>query len=488
VDEAFSMLESKVKDTSTLQDIREVLDVVGKAETMLDEMEAMLDSTENSEDLKDFWDDLDSLGKYIEPRFENVINYVEGNESKLNLSADDKALMEDLLSFEGEDRGGDRLNDAYNEDVASILNGNYELDEDTINELIQMITSTVMDSLSQYIDEDLADQIMGNILANLEYFKAEKFGDDFANDLLNNGNTVFAQMSGIDFENVEGSSGDDLEDLYEEFKALPIPEEELAGEAADYWEAVANTVSADPSNSEVETLVEEGQALLDELVQSQYENNLALKDVPGYFDEDFENVWYAEAVMEGLGSEWEGRKDAGGNLTYEYDPSGITLRAEALKVVLAAFGYTESGSGSDWWTGWENRGNELGLSLVREDLSQPASRGEMFRLIFEVADLSEDTYQGYFPDVDVLADYAPVEALYGEGLVTGTGDAGLADLEGRLNRAEVAALVQRAIDWQEEEAFLTDDIFSYGDSDFDFGDFLARVANFFKDILPANLF
>ena len=485
VSEVFEMLQGKVEDDSVLADIEEVLHVVDKATVMLDEMEEMAANLEDPEDMEDLWEDMEALGEYVDPRMENVLDYLEDHQDELNLSEDEEALVEEFLAFEEEEdgRGGnDRLEQAYNSNVAASLEG--YLSEDQINDLIAMITSSVMESLSQYIDSDLAGEIVEKLMANLDNFKADKFGEGFADELASNGNIVFEQMDAVDPEDLSG----DLEDLYDEFKTAPMPEQELAQESADYWGEVALTMSASPSEDEIEALIQEGEALLEEVQLSEYENQLAFKDVPGYFDDDFETVWFAEAVTEGNGVYWDGRKDENGDLTYEYDPTGTTLRAEALKIVLSAFGYDEGAGGSDWWSGWEKTGEGLGLTLVNEDLSQTISREETFRLIFEVADMSGGSFEGSFSDVDVLDDYAPVEALYEAGIVTGDGATGDARLEGTLNRAEMAALVQRVVDWAGEQEFLEGDLVSYGESDFQLDEFLARIESFLRSVLPTNLF
>lgn len=490
VEAAFEILEDKIENTLILRDIEEVLSLVDEAYTMLDQMEAMAEEGADPEDMEELGEDLEKLGDYVDPRIESVAEYFEEHRDELDLSSDEEAIIEDMLSMEEGGEKGDRLSQAYNEDVAEVLQ-NY-VSEDQISDLIAMVTAAVMESLTEYIDAELADQIVQKIMENLEHFKAEKFGSDFTNRLIENGNQVFEQMAAVDLEAIEGVNKglkNELLDLHEEFKVMAIPEEALAEEAAAFWEDVANTVSASPEDEEVQELVEEGEDLLDEIQESQYENHLALKDVPGYFDEDFEDVWYAESVMEGLGTYWEGTKDKSGQLTYEYVPTNNTLRAEALKMVLSAAGSTEKGSGDQWWSGWENRASEIGLSIVTEDLTQPITRGEVFRLIAEVADMDAETYHGYFPDVTVLDDYAPVEALYEAGLVTGDDITGKARLGDSLNRAEIAVLIQRVVTWQEEQEFLEEDLLSYQDSarGFSLRVFLARLGQFLKEILPASL-
>ena len=244
--------------------------------------------------------------------------------------------------------------------------------------------------------------------------------------------------------------------------------------------------------------VEEGQHWLAACGMAKYEYNLGMNDVPGPFDEGYEDSWYAPYVFEGLGDQWSGYKDSEGEYTYYYGPSDTTLRAEALKMVLAALGYEETGSDdSNWWGGWQSTGKSEGLTLASADLSQSVTRGEVFRLIFEATDMEAASYQGSFPDVSSTSDYEPVEALYDADVVTGDGDTGYARLNDTLNRAEIAALITRLMDWDETEEFASEELTAYLESGVNIAsdeeeDFWENVVNFMSrmvsNLLPANLF
>ena len=108
--------------------------------------------------------------------------------------------------------------------------------------------------------------------------------------------------------------------------------------------------------------------------------------MPYIFDENYNPAehWYSGYVVEGaLDGRWEGYKNAEGELIYNFGPGDQTLRAEALKMVLSAFGYEPSGSGDgdQWWSGWQNMGRQLGASLADQELAKPVTRREVMRLI-----------------------------------------------------------------------------------------------------------
>ncbi len=499
VENAFSILQGKATEAYIAGDIADVLEIAPLAYEMLNEIEQSLGNVDSPEEMDALWEDLNGLSDFVQPKIDHVVQYIYNHD--LDLSPSELDVINRFLEMEDcsdygcgdreDDRYKDRLKDAYNEDIAFML-GEY-ITDDMVNSLIQEITASVMDAVAQFVEDELADRIMNAVVGNMELFTLDKWGDNFANDLLNNGNRVFEQMSVVSFgqANSDKPLMDDLEDLHDMFTEMPMPEEELAGEVADYWKDAATVVSANPSTEELQTLISEGTDLLEEATAAKYEANLGYTDVPGPFDEGYDDSWFAEAVIEGAGERWEGYKDVDGNLTYEYGASDTALRAEVLKMMLASLGHTESGSGANWWSGWENRGAELGLSIVDLDLTQSITRGETFRLLAELGSFELGTYQGYFPDVSVLDDYAPVEALYIDGIVTGDGATGEARLSGLLNRAEVAALVKRVVDFKEGQAFLEGDFAAYNeveDPKNPFSDFWVGLSRLLSQLVPANMF
>jgi len=503
---AFEMLETKITDSNILKKIDEVLSIADKAETMLDGIQDDVTSGDvESKEMEQFWGDLDKLGRTIEPRVEKVLKYVE--KSSINLSSADQSLLDAVEDLMQEDHGQcnncGRLNDIYDQDTADYM-GQY-ISDDMLNDLITQITSAVAESLMQYVDDEVSQKVLQAVLAHLDQFKKDKFGADFANDLLENQSTVLASMEEIDFDDTNTSAGlaqevNELETLYDEMVELPMPDADLATEVSDYWTDVSTIINGtvEATEEEMTELVTEGQHWLAECVAAKYEYNLGLNDVPGPFDEGYDDTWYAGYVFEGLGDQWQGYKDSTGELTYTYGPSDTTLRAEALKMVLAALGYEESGSdgGSNWWAGWQSAGQSEGLTLASADLSQSVTRGEVFRLMFEATGMTGSAYQGYFPDVNSSVDYSPVEALYEAGMVTGDGDTGYARLNDTLNRAEVAALISRMMEWDETESFIDEDLVAYTDSGVSiaseeegfWSNVLGFMSRMLSKLLPANLF
>ena len=116
--------------------------------------------------------------------------------------------------------------------------------------------------------------------------------------------------------------------------------------------------------------------------------------------------------------------------------------------------------------------------------------------MFEAANMTGSAYQGYFPDVNSSVDYSPVEALYEAGMVTGDGDTGNARLSGTLNRAEIAALISRMMEWDETESFIDEDLVAYTDSGVSiaseeegfWSNVLGFMSRMLSKLLPANLF
>lgn len=471
VEAAFNVLKEKVNDTSVLPPIEEVLDVIEKAYDMLDAIEAAADETEDSEEMESLWMSLEQLGEYVQPRMEEVMEYLDKHLDELDLSAEEKDLIEIMLDMEEsmeECPRCDRLDDAYDPYTAEIIKR--YLDDEMVDDLINEITASVMATLSEYLDADMADKVMAAVIAHMEQFKKDRYGEDFANTLLSNQNTAFEGMAAVDFSAMDlpalREEVNDLETLYADFENMPLPDAELAEDVGDFWKEVAEVAGAEPTEEDMKGLVEEGQGLYEECEAQKYEYFLSMKDVPGPFDEGYEDTWYAPYVFSGLGDKWEGYKEDG-NLTYIYGPTNTTLRAEALKMVLSAFGYEVTESSEDWIAPWQSKGSSLGLTLASEDLTQSVTRGEVFRLIYEVADMDEPAAcEGVFPDVGSSDDCKPAVALYEAGIVTGDGETGNARLYENLNRAEMAALIERAVTWQGEQDFVNEELLSYQNQGF----------------------
>jgi len=501
LEDAFLILEYKVTDSNIQKKIDDVLDMVDGAYQMLDNIENQ--SYDDPYMTDNFWLDLDSLGQYIEPRVMKVMAHVEDNYDNLGLSGSEKDAVDKLLDMEIHDRGAcykcDRLDDIYAPDVVSVLDD--FVHDDILNDFIQEITASVVEEVVRFMEENkVVEKIVEAVVANIEHFKAEKFEEGFADTMLENQGQVVEAIEAVDFDEVEQDADlrtefMTLENMHEDFQAVPMPDPAIATTVAEYWDDVHGIVVAQPSLSELNDLIATGTGLYDQAVDATYEYHLDLVDVPGYFDDDYEDTWYAEPVFDGLGDRWNGYKDAEGNYTYEFGPSDTTLRAEALKMVLESAGHEGEDGGDYWYSSYEDKGHDLGLSLVDEDLTQPITRGETMRLIYELYPMDGADYSANpFGDVGTGDDWEPAVVLYEEGIITGQGDTGDADLYSNLNRAESAAVIQRAVQWEEGQEFLESDLLSYSqgpvlaEDGFSWGSFFASLGYLFKEFLSASVF
>lgn len=507
--DAILVVSNHVTDPVVLSKLGEVNDVAVRAELMLSNIEDEIESgNADGDKMEELWDKMDQLGDYVEPRMEAVADHIEENWASWSLSDADREMIEFFLYMEtghhgdpeyipGETPGEgpddcrrcDRLEETYDPETADQLKDLVQ--EDLVDELVQEITNSVMEAVMQHVEEDLADEILVSVMNNIDKFKHERFGDNFANELLENNNRVYEEMAAVEINaNSAGLSVqapmENLEALHMAFANMPMPDEDLATEVASFWDDAEAVVSANPTRSEVEDLVETGQALLADAEEAKYENKLGMKDVPGYFDADFDGTWYAEPVMEGLGVYWDGNSDINGHPTYEFAPGNATNRAEALKMVLSAFGYSEmAGATADqWWLGWQETARSAGLSIANEDPTQTISRGEVFQMIYELSGMdAPSTVSGVFPDVSIYDAHAnPAVALYNAGIVNGDGDTGNARLYDGLNRAEMAALVTRAATYVEEQEFLNTGLTVLRTLP------KKETSSFIQKMLPANLF
>lgn len=450
-----SQFEGKIEDANVADDLEELFEFAEKSYKILDEIEDEADDITDPEKMRELWGKMEQIHKYVEPRLMNVMDYVDSHRNELGGEDDDFDFIE-VREEQGADcRNCERGQDIYGDDF-DVLQEHVVMTDDLLADLIQQVTADVLAQISVHLEE-LGDELVNRVMGQMDYFKGPQFQDDIVNRILDNNARVFEGMAQWDPETYEDAPStravvSEFKDLREEFKVLPMPDANLSYDIRSYWEDVAEELNSGEGDlREMEDLVEEGHELLDEAVLAKYENKLGFKDVPGPLDPEFGDNWFDGYVSDGLASGyWEGMKDSGGSLTYEYMPSSETLGAEAWKMILSV-GYSEaSKSGSDWWAGWEASGNALGLTAV--DMPSPITRGEVFRTIYEAYDFAGSaSYRGTFPDVTAGDDYEPVEALYAAGIVTGDGDTGNVRLDDTLNRAEMAALMMRVAEWYEEQ-------------------------------------
>ncbi len=158
--------------------------------------------------------------------------------------------------------------------------------------------------------------------------------------------------------------------------------------------------------------------------------------------------WYYEAVTalfdEGVVS---GYKDANGNLTGEYGPTGTVTRAEMLKIVLevgqfeaASHSSSDTSAHGQWYEGYVAMKEDMGLSLDG-NWNQPITRREVAVLMSEAYDLTdaEYDYYGQFGDIsDSDPDTDHLAAVYEYGIFMGDSGTGNFRPSDNMNRAEAA--------------------------------------------------
>lgn len=468
---AINALKGKL-DASSEKKLKDLENVIPKAYAILSDMEKFVQNTDEPEfmheELESFWDDLRRLEDYVDPRVEDIARYVESRWDTLGLNQAEREAVEMMIDASRGDDGGecykcDRLYDVYTEDIANQIKE--RITNEIIDEVVMQVKASVMEQVVKYVEEEVSVRVYEAILNNLDKLKGEKFGNNFGNDLLENGNKVTEQLTTVELDTAESRANyenefDRLDELKRAFGQLPMPNLDVANRIAAFWESVQAALDRTPTKAELENLIKEGEALYAEAEETKYVYHLGFKDVPYIFDDNYDSVacWYCDYVVDGaLDGRWEGYKNAEGELTYNFGPSDTTLRAEALKMVLAAFGYNESGNGDNWWDGWANRGRDLGATLVNQDLTQPVSRGEVMRLIYEVGRFEEPSdFQGYFPDVTIQDDWKTAEAMFDAGIFTGDGLTRNARLYDTLNRAESAAVINRAAQWDVDNEFVNE--------------------------------
>ena len=481
IEAAFQALTGKVPKKIQLK-IDDILSVLPQVTKMLADMEKNGSSDESTESFKR----LEKYGQYVDPKLTSIIEYLGTGFSSLKLTATQASVVKTFMTMDFSnddeyDRGPypngqtgctnceQTLTGIYGSDVAAQLTE--IIREQVMTELVAQLSSSLADSLSEYLDSETAGKVLKIVLENLDRLKGTKVGEELSNQILQNNTTVLDEVSSVDLSDLKSDSTfkdeySDLKDLSTEFQEIPVPDSEMATQISNYWSDVADVVS-DPTEAELQTLVTQGETLYDLAVESKYEYHLGFKDVPYVFDEEYDESvnWYSEYVVSGaMDGRWEGYKDSAGNATYQFGPSDTTLRAEGLKMVLSAYDYeaASSSSGSAWWEGWKETGDDLGVSLVDQDLTTPITRAEIARMIYEAGDMeAPDSFSGYFPDVTESDDWKPIEAAYEAGIFTGDGDTGTFRPYSSLNRAESAAVINRAAEWKGGEEFVDEDLFSY---------------------------
>jgi hypothetical protein len=165
---------------------------------------------------------------------------------------------------------------------------------------------------------------------------------------------------------------------------------------------------------------------------------------------------------------FEGYKTASGNLTGRFGPADDITLAEMLKVVLRVSGHNENTSNLDaslqgsthWSVGFQNTAIDLDLTIMQAvgiNPDRPVIRGEFFQALAEAQGLmSSSNYNCNITDLDFedldssnpYTKYACI--LVKDGIISGT-DQGYLNLNNKINRAEVAKILNTALDTYVEQ-------------------------------------
>lgn len=171
---------------------------------------------------------------------------------------------------------------------------------------------------------------------------------------------------------------------------------------------------------------------------------------------------------------FEGYKDTTGNLTGFFGPGDNITLGQMMKVVLRVSGYDENNSNLDskianlnhWSTGFLNTGIDLDLTVMEPNTIVPTrtvTRGEFFQTLAEAQGLISNTYQcplTGFEFKDLSANHPNTKAaciLVRDGIIAGS-DSGFLNLDENINRAEVAKILNTALDIYVEQPTVIESI------------------------------
>lgn len=189
----------------------------------------------------------------------------------------------------------------------------------------------------------------------------------------------------------------------------------------------------------------------------------------GKFDDTPTSEWYFKYVQRIKNREvdsqpiFEGYKTSSGQLTGQFGPGDNITVGEMLKVVLRVSGLNEKTTNLDaslvnsshWSVGFQNRAIDEQLTIMQAvgiDPNRPVSRGEFFQALVEAQKMhSSNNYNCSITDLDFedlnssnpYTKYACI--LIKDGIISGTDD-GFLNLFNNINRAEVAKILNTALD------------------------------------------
>lgn len=192
----------------------------------------------------------------------------------------------------------------------------------------------------------------------------------------------------------------------------------------------------------------------------------------GSFNDTPEDQWYFKYVQRIKNRKvenqpiFEGYKTSSGALTGNFGPSDDITVGEMLKVVLRVSGLDEQNTNLDaslvnsthWSVGFQNRAITEGLTIMEAvgiNPNRTVSRGEFFQALSEAQKLRTATnFNSYncnitdldFEDLDSDNPYTQYACiLVKDGIISGTDD-GYLNLYDSINRAEVAKILNTALD------------------------------------------
>ncbi|MDA1061154.1 MAG: hypothetical protein O3B47_05180, partial [bacterium] len=232
-----------ITDKQTLKAIANLEPLVPEARIVLDKMIARVDEgLDDPEEMDEFWDILDSTGEVFLKNLEIVGIYFENHpedaDKLMELIPDESAMVMDWLY-------GDPFEDDYNyyeEDYHEDYNKYYgdiedpymdeffmkNMDQSMMDEIFRNVSSVLMEELSAYLEDEIADAIIANVMNSMDVF-----GEDLANGYLKNQAAVLKKM---DFDVKDAKYHEvELEELANRTKATVIPDK-YKSDIEELWE------------------------------------------------------------------------------------------------------------------------------------------------------------------------------------------------------------------------------------------------------------
>jgi|GEM_PF-4543137 len=440
--------------------------MIEEIEWMLEDLEEFVDDAKEFSDEADIEDSLraleeimesgedliDSMNHYADQgltddqvyEFWNMVDYLWETTDKHIIAIED-ALMIDggVHSYEDEDYDDDYFEDYYGGeyDYDKLLDG---FDYEDTDEVTRLINEELMHELAEHADNPYAQELVSSVMNNLDVLDEEVIESlEFTAEL-------FDVMADMEVPDENDPKYDRLKELYE--KSFVLLTETAREDMIAAWTEVRSVVEAGASESQLNELAEQIEALL-----SENETALVLTHGIGYYDVPLEqDDWYFDDVQE-LKDEGiiGGFKDENGNPTGYYGPSELITKAEMLKLVLEVSQRGESNAMpkdssaiGQWYQGYVAQFENMGMSYGG-NWNEPITRRVAAVWISEAMELHEkvDGYNGEFSDVSSTDDDAIHFAAVYEYEVF-TGDSGAATLrpDDNMNRAEAAKVVRVAME------------------------------------------